>query len=203
MARKPSYTELEQVTAQLEEEVERHRHDISLLAEDHSRLQAVLESAISAIVMVNDRGQILEWPAQAELLCGWDRDEIIGQPIHKIMPARHRKMHKTLMADVLDGKRGKNFGKRIETSILYRDEFEVPVELAVALTRVGDRQEFTLFMHDITERKNYEAQLHYMSITDELTGLFNRRGFMTLADKQFETCFSEQRSHLPPLCRLR
>jgi diguanylate cyclase (GGDEF)-like protein/PAS domain S-box-containing protein len=186
MAGKPSYTELEQVITQLEGEVCQHRQDIALLNADHSRLKAVLDSAIHAIVMVNDRGQILEWPAQAELLCGWDRDEILGKPIHKIMPVRHRKMHKSLITDVLNGKRGENFGKRIETSILYRDEFEVPVELAVTLTRVGDRQEFTIFMHDITERKNYEAQLHHMSITDELTGLFNRRGFMTLADKQLK-----------------
>jgi len=195
VARKPSYTELEQMTTQLEEEVCRHRHDISLLNADHSRLEAVLESAISAIVMVNDRGQILEWPTQAELLCGWNRDEIIGQPIHRIMPARNRKMHKSLMADVLAGKRGKNFGKRIETTILYRDDFEVPVELAVALTRIGDRQEFALFMHDITERKNYESQLHHMSITDELTGLFNRRGFMALADKQLKFA-SRSKDHI-------
>ncbi len=186
MARKPSYAELEQVITGLEEEVCRHRQDIPLLKADHARLRAVFESAIHAIVMVNDRGRIAEWPPQAELLCGWSRDEIIGQPVSRIMPSRFRKMHKSMMADVLAGKRGRNFGKRIETTILYRDEFEVPVELAVALTRIGDSQEFTLFMHDITERKNYEAQLHHRSITDELTGLFNRRGFMTLADKQLK-----------------
>ena len=49
MAGKPSYTELEQVVTHLEEEVCRHRQDISLLNADHSRLKAVLDSAISAI----------------------------------------------------------------------------------------------------------------------------------------------------------
>ncbi|MEN8142146.1 MAG: sensor domain-containing diguanylate cyclase [Thermodesulfobacteriota bacterium] len=186
MTGKPTYEELEQKITGLENEVSGHRHDIGLLKADHTRLQAILESAIHAIIVVNDRAQIIEWPSQAELLCGWSRDEIIGKPIFSLMPSRLRKKHKGFLHQVLGGNLGENFGKRIETNILYRDEFEVPVELAVSLTRVGDRQELTVFMHDITERKNYEAQLHHMSITDELTGLFNRRGFMTLADQQMK-----------------
>jgi diguanylate cyclase (GGDEF)-like protein/PAS domain S-box-containing protein len=36
---------------------------------------------------------------------------------------------------------------------------------------------------DITERQKMEEKLRESAMTDELTGLFNRRGFMTLADK--------------------
>ena len=36
---------------------------------------------------------------------------------------------------------------------------------------------------DITERKQMEERLRESAVTDELTGLFNRRGFMTLTDK--------------------
>lgn len=36
---------------------------------------------------------------------------------------------------------------------------------------------------DITERRKMEEKLRESALTDELTGLFNRRGFMTLADK--------------------
>ena len=186
MSGKPTYKELEQKVKELEREATCNQHDIGLLKADHTRLQAILESAIHAIIVVNDRAQIIEWPSQAELLCGWSRDEIIGKPVFSLMPSRLRKKHKGYLHEVLAGNLGKSFGKRIETNILYRDEFEVPVELAVSLTRVGERQEFTVFMHDITERKNYEAQLHHMSITDELTGLFNRRGFMALADQQLK-----------------
>ncbi len=37
---------------------------------------------------------------------------------------------------------------------------------------------------DISERKRMEQQLQALSITDELTGLCNRRGFMNLAEQQ-------------------
>lgn len=186
MAGKPTYEELELKVDGLEEEVLRSRQEIELLKADHTRLRAILESAIHAIIVVNDRGQVIEWPGQAELLCGWSKSEMLGKPISMIMPHRIREMHQTFLMEVLKGRRGDNFGKRIETTILYRDEFEVPVELAVTLTKVGNRPELTLFIHDITERKNYEAQLHHMSISDELTGLFNRRGFITLADKHLK-----------------
>jgi len=39
---------------------------------------------------------------------------------------------------------------------------------------------------DITERKHMEQRLHEISITDDLTGLNNRRGFMTLAQQHLK-----------------
>jgi len=186
MMARPTYEELEKRLRELEEQVVGYRREIELLKADHTRLQAILESAIHAIVVVNDRGQVIEWPSQAELLCGWSKSEMLGKSISLIMPHRIREQHQGLIPEVLQGQHGAIFGKRIETTILNRNEFEVPVEIAVTMTKVGERAEITLFMHDITERKNYETQLHHMSITDELTGLFNRRGFITLADKQLK-----------------
>jgi diguanylate cyclase (GGDEF)-like protein/PAS domain S-box-containing protein len=40
--------------------------------------------------------------------------------------------------------------------------------------------------HDISERRHFEQRLQAAAFTDELTGLFNRRGFFTLAGKQVE-----------------
>jgi diguanylate cyclase (GGDEF)-like protein len=40
------------------------------------------------------------------------------------------------------------------------------------------------FLSDITERKRLEEKLRAMSIMDDLTGLYNRRGFLTLFQQQ-------------------
>jgi len=186
MTDRPTYEELTARLRDLEEQAVGYRREIELLKADHTRLQAILESATHAIVVINDRGQVIEWPGQAELLCGWSKSEMLGKSISRIMPHRLQEMHQALIPEVLQGQHGAIFGKRIETTIINHDDFEVPVEIAVTMTTVGDRPEITLFMHDITERKNYETQLHHMSISDELTGLFNRRGFITLADKQLK-----------------
>ena len=47
---------------------------------------------------------------------------------------------------------------------------------------------------DITERKRQEAQTRALALTDELTGLHNRRGFTALADQQLKLA---RRSHTP------
>jgi len=45
---------------------------------------------------------------------------------------------------------------------------------------------FVAVFDDITEQKRLNEQLHTMSFTDELTGLYNRRGFITLSEQQIK-----------------
>ena len=48
----------------------------------------------------------------------------------------------------------------------------------------GEPVEIVGAVLDITERKQTEEALRTLSLADELTGLYNRRGFFTLAEKQ-------------------
>ena len=50
----------------------------------------------------------------------------------------------------------------------------------------NDHESIIVMIQDITNRKKMEEKLHRVSITDDLTGLLNRRGFMKMADKQFK-----------------
>ncbi|MBI4792563.1 MAG: diguanylate cyclase [Deltaproteobacteria bacterium] len=49
---------------------------------------------------------------------------------------------------------------------------------------INDKRYIVASFLDISEQKKLEQKLHSLSITDELTGLLNRRGFMMMAKKQ-------------------
>jgi len=65
-----------------------------------------------------------------------------------------------------------------------------------ALPRFNDEGELIGLVHvvsDITNKKRFEDDLRKMTITDELTGIFNRRGFFTLAEQQLKVAKREKK----------
>src|SRR6185369_5039973 len=51
---------------------------------------------------------------------------------------------------------------------------------------LGEITHFVAILEDITDRKHAEEKLRELSVSDELTGLANRRGFMLLAEQQIK-----------------
>jgi diguanylate cyclase (GGDEF)-like protein/PAS domain S-box-containing protein len=65
-----------------------------------------------------------------------------------------------------------------------------------AFPRFDDKGQIIGVVHvvsDITHKKRLENQLRNLSITDELTGLYNRRGFLTLAEQQIKVANREKK----------
>ena len=73
----------------------------------------------------------------------------------------------------------------IETTFISKDGKEIILEGNVNCKFEDGLPVSTRgIFRDITKRKELEEKLHNLSITDELTGLLNRRGFITMAEKQ-------------------
>jgi diguanylate cyclase (GGDEF)-like protein/PAS domain S-box-containing protein len=74
-----------------------------------------------------------------------------------------------------------------EYPILTKDGHEVWVgQNAQLIVEDGNVTGFQVVARDITERKRMEAEILALSITDQLTGLHNRRGFLSLAGQQLK-----------------
>jgi diguanylate cyclase (GGDEF)-like protein/PAS domain S-box-containing protein len=78
-----------------------------------------------------------------------------------------------LFMDVLDPGSGKSF------EIGHMDKV-----ISFSVVPVTEAGYVNLYGRDITERKKLEKNLRAAVITDDLTGLYNRRGFYTLAEQQ-------------------
>jgi diguanylate cyclase (GGDEF)-like protein/PAS domain S-box-containing protein len=78
----------------------------------------------------------------------------------------------------------------IKTGSSMRNEYKSPKDNRYYLQTLspvkdtdGNIAAVTIISKDITERKIVEKKLHTQAFTDELTGLYNRRGFFTLAEQ--------------------
>ena len=78
--------------------------------------------------------------------------------------------------------------KNSEAELIKKDGEKVYAGISISLIRDSSGQSigFRGIIHDITERKRMEEAIKDLSITDHLTGIHNRRGFMTLADSQLK-----------------
>lgn len=86
--------------------------------------------------------------------------------------------------------------RRQEEWFFDKDGAGFPVEMTVAQTHhAGERTGAVVVFHDIRERKRLEAELQALATTDPLTGLPNRRHFLTLLAQEMSRL---QRHNAPP-----
>jgi PAS domain S-box-containing protein len=130
------------------------------LRTSEERARTVVNSAYDAFIGMNSAGEIVDWNRQAEATFGWTRDEALGRVLADvIIPQRYREAHTQGLATFLATGAGHVLNKRIEIAALHRDGREFPVELTISPLRLGDSWLFSAFIHDISERKQAEANL--------------------------------------------
>jgi PAS domain S-box-containing protein len=129
------------------------------LRDSENKLRTIIESALDAIITIDDEGRITEWNAQAERTFGWSRAEALGQQMAAmIVPAAQREAHFTGMQRFLKDGTTTILGRRIEMQAERRYGSNFPVEMAVIARQVNGRCTFTAFIRDISAQKTAEAE---------------------------------------------
>ena len=95
-------------------------------------LEAAINTSLDAVIIINEKSQILEWNPQAENIFGWKREEALGQSMSEmIIPPAYRDAHHMGMTHFLKSGENNILGKRIELSAINRKGEVFPVELTV------------------------------------------------------------------------
>jgi PAS domain S-box-containing protein len=144
-------------TEVLERTVEEHTRAIR---DSEERARLIIDTALDAVVTIDDSGRIVGWNHQAEVVFGWQADEVSGRSLSEIIiPERLRESHEHGMARFRAKGDGPVLGKRIEVSAIRRGGEEFPVELAITALPGATRTLFSAFLRDITDRKKAESDL--------------------------------------------
>lgn len=144
---------------------------LELLFEQNRR---IMEVTPEAMVIADRDGKIVMVNAQTEKLFGYNRAELIGQPIEILVPERLRAAHAihrdAYMARTFSGP----MGASRELLARRRDGAEFPAEISLGPLQTEKGHFVISAVRDVTERKQFETQILHQATHDPLTGLPNR-----------------------------
>jgi PAS domain S-box-containing protein len=125
-----------------------------------SRMRAMLEAALDAVVTIDHRGHVLGWNHAAETTFGYRADEATGREMAElIVPPRLRAAHRRGLARFLETEHGVVLDRRLELTGVHKNGAEFPVELTITRIGLPGPPTFTGYLRDITDRKAAEAEL--------------------------------------------
>lgn len=148
-----------------------------------SRFRSVVDAAYDAIITIDQQHNITLFNRAAEDLFGYDSSEMIGQPVLQLVPEGFRPKHDSYIHQFARSPvRSREMNERNRIYAQHRDGSLLPVEIAISKINVGGLIEFTAIIRDIADRVRLMDLLQKEAVTDELTGLPNRREFLDVAE---------------------
>jgi PAS domain S-box-containing protein len=129
------------------------------LAQMEGKYRGLLEAAPDAMVVVNQRGEIVLLNVQAEKQFGYHRDELVGQQVKNIIPEGFAER---LLADALrsaEDALAQQIGTGIELTGRRKNGSHFPIEIMLSPLESAEGILVTAAVRDITKRKKAEAHL--------------------------------------------
>lgn len=146
-------------TVILRDITERRAADAALV-ESRQRMEAIVDSAMDALITIDEQQRILVFNPAAELMFGVPATEAIGTSIDRFVPERFRPGHHDHIKRFKEmGATNRRMGALGAVSALRASGEEFPVEASISHVRVGGDRLATVILRDITERRaNEEAR---------------------------------------------
>jgi PAS domain S-box-containing protein len=193
-AQKISDDEVGSLTDAFNQMLTRIEKQTEALSESEERVRAVLNSAMTAVVVMDVAGEIIDWNSRAEKMFGWSREEALGRDLaDTIIPVNLREAHRTGLKHFLLTGQGSVFNQQLEIVALRRNGEEFPVELSISRLKSNDTTTFCGFITDITERRRAEEEIKLFNQKLEQMVL-DRTQELQLVNKELES-FSYSVSH--------
>ena len=168
---------IERKNAELEDRV---RARTSEEAASQSRLTAIVNTAVDAIITIDETATIRSINPATVRIFGYDEDELVGQNVSVLMEPEEGRRHDGYVYRYLATGEPRILGSGRETVARRKDGTIFPIDISVSEAKVDHGRLFVGLIRDITERKRAEdearrakAAAEEAAMRDSLTGLWN------------------------------
>ncbi len=127
------------------------------------KLQAIFDTAIDGIIVINDRGIIEELNSATCYLFGYERSEMVGKNVSMLMPAEHSRHHDDYLERYKHTRMARIIGIGREVIGLRNGGMVFPFWLSVVEIPLDERTLYAGFIHDLSKLKEAERKLKVMN----------------------------------------
>lgn len=141
--------------------------------QERNFLENVFENSADAIAIVDQQGRFLRWNSRAAELFGFSFEELRGKKAFELYA------DKLEMEKMLDLLRREGSIQNYEIAFVGKDDTKIPCAVSISLLKDETNRNIgsLSIIRDLTQWKQTEEKLKYLSFHDALTGLYNRAFF--------------------------
>ena len=145
------------------------------LAEAQAFSEAVLDTAVDAVITIDENGAIETFNRAAQQMLGYALDEVKGKNLSMLMPESYGSAHDRYVAQYLRTGQSQIIGTGREIVAKRKDGTQFPIYLSVNEVRHWPERKFVGLIHDLSEQRaaENEARRHreYLAHADRLNML--------------------------------
>ncbi len=168
----------------IKRDIKKRRRAEEALRESEERSKYLIEHANELIYRTDDRGNLMFVNPTCVELLGFSEEELVGRHYLSLVKEEAREATEKFYVRQLIKKIPNAYQ---EIPVITKDGREIWLgQNSQLVLEQGRVVGFQAIARDITERKRTIEELESLSLTDDLTGLYNRRGFLTLVEQELK-----------------
>jgi two-component system sensor kinase FixL len=143
---------------EISRDVTEYRNLIRKLKSSEKKFKAILDTATSAILSIDEAHQIILFNNAAKRIFGYAGDEVIGKDLSMLIPPQYGD-HYRYVKRFLESKTPRVIGRNLSLTGLRKNGEEFPIELGLSHHETKDGVTFTAIIRDVSIQKKLEKKL--------------------------------------------
>ncbi len=124
-----------------------------------NHLRSILATVLDAMVIIDERGNIVSFSAAAERMFGYAEDEVVGANVSLLMPPGDGAQHDGYLRRYLETGERRIIGTGRTVIGRRRDGSTFPIELSVGEAMTEGERVFTGFIRDLSDKQRAEQRI--------------------------------------------